>query len=82
MQQAKGSKLMITSAQKEETCKGLFCKKKNDFWYSLDIGTRQMKHLKMLCNFHLQESENEKVKECTRKLLYCLNKFSISKDKA
>jgi hypothetical protein len=48
---------------------------KNDTWFTIYLGTRQLSHLKMICNFHLNESENEKAKEATRKLLFCLERF-------
>ena len=61
---------------KDETVCNLLCKRKNDVWFSIDLGSRQLNHLKMVCKFHIAESENEDAKRCTRKLLYCLEKMS------
>jgi hypothetical protein len=47
----------------------------NPVWFQMRITKRQLAHLEMLCRFHLQLSENDRAKDGTRKLLYCLERW-------
>jgi len=41
-------------------------------WFDVKLTSKQLRDFKMICDFHLQNSDNEKAKEANRKLQWCL----------
>lgn len=44
-------------------------------WYRMRITRRQLNHLKMLCEFHLQYSQNKEAKAGTARFRHCLERW-------
>lgn len=58
----------MTNEQIEEVAHGKLVE-----WYSVKLTAKQLEHMKMLCRFHVAESQNEYAIKLTKKLQWCLD---------